>query len=356
MGKSGRIRFATKIGRVRVSTIRRTSKSPVISLTVNSSKKVATIMAIPDTGAEVTVVGRRIMRSLNINHADLASGAPLLRAANGTPIQTLGQFTAELSYGGRSTHARITVCDGQEEMLLSWSDCIALGILPNGFPNPLPLPIRATQTSVNDTPHHLDKITKDLLEEFKDVFDTSGSLRTMSGPLMRIELREGVETFSTLRPRPVPFAQRDKVKEALDKMVRDEVITPVSGPTDCTHPMIVAEKANGDPRICVDLTRLNRFVKRPIYPIRTPKDAVSSLAGTAKWFTTVDAAQGYHQVALHEDSQKVTTFLTPWGRFMFRRGTMGLNATGDEYCRRGDEALGDLPNTVKVVDDVLLFD
>ena len=83
----------------------------------------------------------------------------------------------------------------------------------------------------------------------------------MSGPPMRIELREGVETFSIHRPRPVPFAQRDKVKEALDKMVRDEVVTPVLGPTDWTHLMIVAGKANGDPRICVDLTQLNRFVQ-----------------------------------------------------------------------------------------------
>ncbi len=41
---------------------------------------------------------------------------------------------------------------------------------------------------------------------------------------------------------------------------------------------------------------------------------------------------------------------------MFLRGTMVLSATGDEYCRRGDEAFGDLPNTVKVVDDVLQFD
>jgi hypothetical protein len=49
-------------------------------------------------------------------------------------------------------------------------------------------------------------------------------------------------------------------------------------------------------------------------------------------------------------------FLQFQGQYMFLRGTMVLSATGDEYCRRGDEAFGDLPNTVKVVDDVLQFD
>jgi hypothetical protein len=83
---------------------------------------------------------------------------------------------------------------------------------------------------------------------------------------------------------------------------------------------------------------------------------VACISGTAKYFTTIDAVQGYHQIPLHPDSQKLTTFITPCGRFMFLRGTMGLNATGDEYNRRGDEAVGDLQNIVKVVDDILIFD
>lgn len=40
---------------------------------------------------------------------------------------------------------------------------------------------------------------------------------------------------------------------------------------------------------------------------------------------------------------------------MFLRGTMGLSAKEDEYCRQGDEALSDLANTVKVVDYMLQF-
>jgi hypothetical protein len=61
-------------------------------------------------------------------------------------------------------------------------------------------------------------------------------------------------------------------------------------------------------------------------------------------------------VLLHPFLKLQVFFLQFQGRYMFLRGTMVLSATGDEYCRRGDEAFGDLPNTVKVVDDVLQFD
>ena len=47
--------------------------------------------------------------------------------------------------------------------------------------------------------------------------------------------------------------------------------------------------------------------------------------------------------SLAEESQHLTTFITPWGRYKFLRGPMGLMFTGDEYCRRTDAALGHLP-------------
>ena len=41
-------------------------------------------------------------------------------------------------------------------------------------------------------------------------------------------------------------------------------------------------------------------------------------------------------------------------RFRFRRAPMGLNATSDEYCRRGDLAIQGLQGVEKVVDDILV--
>ena len=111
------------------------------------------------------------------------------------------------------------------------------------------------------------------------------------------------------------------------------IITPVMEPTDWTHPLVVVAKKDGTPRICADLTKLNRHVDRPIHPLTTPKQAVSSISSKAKYFTTYDATHGYWQIPIAEESRALTTFVTPWGRFKFLRGPMGLVSTGDEYCQ-----------------------
>ena len=136
-------------------------------------------------------------------------------------------------------------------------------------------------------------------------------------------------------------------------MVTQCIIAPVPEPTEWTHPLVVVAKRDGTPRICVDLTNLNRFVKRPLHPTQTPKQAVSRVSPSAKYFCTYDAKHGYWQIPLAEESQHLTTFITPWGRYKFLRGPMGLMFTGDEYCRRTDAALGHLPRLYRVMDDML---
>ena len=59
---------------------------------------------------------------------------------------------------------------------------------------------------------------------------------------------------------------------------------------------------------------------------------------------------------LDAESSKLTTFITPWGAYRFRRNVMGLISAGDEHNRRGDEALAGLDNVQKVVEDVIIYD
>ena len=93
-----------------------------------------------------------------------------------------------------------------------------------------------------------------------------------------------------------------------------------------------------------------------IHPMKTSKEAVSNIKPGSKYFTTLDAKQGYWQIPLAPECQERTTFLTPWGRYLFLRSPMGLSSTGDEYCRRGDIAIAGLSNVEKVMDDVIVHD
>ena len=105
----------------------------------------------------------------------------------------------------------------------------------------------------------------------------------------------------------------------------------------------------------MDLTKLNRFVRRPAHPVRTPRDAVAEIDGSAKWFSALDASDGYFQIALQPSCQHLTTFATPWGRYRFLRAPQGLNCSGDEYNRRQDTAFAGQQQLVRVVDDLLSY-
>ena len=106
--------------------------------------------------------------------------------------------------------------------------------------------------------------------------------------------------------------------------------------------------------MCVDLSKLNKYVKRPSV---TPAAAVADIAqAKAKYFTVFDALKGYHQCPLDERSQKLTTFITPFGRFKYLCAPYGISSISEHYNRRMDEAFAGLPNFRKIVDDVVIFD
>ena len=197
---------------------------------------------------------------------------------------------------------------------------------------------------------------EELMSHFQRVFARDGTLREMVGGPMQIELTDDAVPSAITAARTIPYCWRDSIKRQLDELLERGIIEPVDHPTDWTHPMVPVAKKDGGVRLCVDLTRLNKFVKRPTYPTRPVQDAVAGMEGKAHWMTSLDATMGYHQIQIAEHCRDLTCFITPYGRMRYIRCPMGLVSAMDVYNRRGDEALGDIAQTVKIVDDVLAYD
>ena len=71
--------------------------------------------------------------------------------------------------------------------------------------------------------------------------------------------------------------------------------------------------------MCVDLTKLNKYVKRPVNPQPTPLEVVRKLPKGKRHLAVFDALKGYHQIELDDESRALTTFLTPFGRYRYKR-------------------------------------
>ena len=165
----------------------------------------------------------------------------------------------------------------------------------------------------------------------------------MDGEEFHIELVDGAQPFCVHTPRTIPFAYREKLQDELALLRSQGIIAPVTTPTEWCVPIVVTPKKDSDRiRLCVDLSRLNKYVRRERYQSPSPAQAVADIAAEeTKVFTKLDALKGYHQCPLDEVSQLLTTFITPFGTFKFLRATYGISSISEHYNRHMDEAFAD---------------
>ena len=94
--------------------------------------------------------------------------------------------------------------------------------------------------------------------------------------------------------------------------------------------MVVVTKPNGSIRICIDPRDLNKAVKRQHFPLLTIEEVVSRIPN-AKIFSKLDATSGFWQLQLDDQSSKLCTFNTPFGRYRYLRLPFGVNCASELY-------------------------
>ena len=62
--------------------------------------------------------------------------------------------------------------------------------------------------------------------------------------------------------------------------------------------------------------------------------------------------EGYHQCTLDNESQLLTTFITPFGCFKYLREPYGISSISEHYDRRMAEAFAQLTGFRRIVDDI----
>ena len=170
-------------------------------------------------------------------------------------------------------------------------------------------------------------------------------------------LVEGAVSFCVKTPRSIPFAFREKLKAELQTLQDQGIIAPVTQVTEWCTPIFVTPKKGTDKiRMCVDLSRLNRYVQRERYQSSSAEAVADITLEEAKYFTVIDVAKGYHQCPLDEQSQLYTPFITPFGRFKYLRAPYGLSSIAEHYNRRMAEAFEGLTGFRRVVDDVIIYE
>ena len=227
-----------------------------------------------------------------------------------TPV---GKIPVTIQLKDRQYKDDIHTCLGISGALILWKAAKELRILPPYYPYPQVSSNEGTQPEIKTTMigNNIQIATEEqIMLEFPSVFD--GQVRTMKSEKFDISVMEEAVPFCV-------FTYREKLKAELELLQEQGIITPVKEVTEWCGPIVVTPKKDSERiRMCVDLSRLNHYVKRERYQSPNPAEAVADIAAEeACYFTVLDAMKGYYQCPLDKESQGLTTFITPYGRFKY---------------------------------------
>lgn len=188
------------------------------------------------------------------------------------------------------------------------------------------------------------------VRQFPTVFTGLGHLQ----PAYHVKLDPNVPPVVSPSKR-IPATLRDKLRLKLSQMEKQEVIRKVDEPTDWVSSLAIVDKPNtNDLRICLDPKHLNEAIKREHFQLPTIEEITTRMAGATK-FTKLDANSGYWQIPLDTESQLLTTFSTPFGRYCFLRMPFGIKSAQEVFQKRISQNFGDLPGVETNIDDIIIW-
>jgi hypothetical protein len=121
------------------------------------------------------------------------------------------------------------------------------------------------------------------------------------------------------------------IREEIHKLLTVRFIKEVFHPEWLANPILIIKK-NGKWRMCVDYTGLNKACPKHLFPLLHIDQIVDSTSG-CEALSFLDAYSGYHQIAMKESDQLVTSFVTPFETFCYVTMPFGLKNVGATYQR-----------------------
>jgi hypothetical protein len=148
--------------------------------------------------------------------------------------------------------------------------------------------------------------------------------------------------------------KQDFIVQEIEKLKKAKLIREVAHPTWIANPVVVP-KANGNGRLCVDFTSLNKAWPKDPYPLPRIDQIIDSIAG-CDLLCFLDAFSGYHQIKMGKEDEEKTSFITPCGVYCYVCMPFGLKNAGETFQRLMRKALGAQMgrNAEAYVDDIIV--
>ena len=136
------------------------------------------------------------------------------------------------------------------------------------------------------------KTVEDLKKLYPNSFDRLGSLKGA----YNIRIDPTVKPVTHAR-RKVPIESKEAIDKELDYLIEEEIITEQVEPTPWVSSVTFPRKPNGEVRVCLDPSNLNKAIIREHHKSMTMEEIAHELAG-ATVYTKADALKAFLQTHL----------------------------------------------------------
>ena len=204
------------------------------------------------------------------------------------------------------------------------------------------------------------KLKEKMIKKYKNSFATSlGPKDRMSIPPVKLEIdhEKLVPPVNHTRPFDVPYHLRSAWEKEIKDAIEGGVLKAVDKATEwSSKAFAVAKQDSSKVRIVADFRQLNKALKRPTWPTESSCQLLRHVCPKSRYYVTVDATSGYHQVPVAEESQKYLSIITQQGKYMYTVTPQGVSSSSDlfNYLTDGDTRF-DGTGCLKNCDDWLLF-
>ncbi len=94
--------------------------------------------------------------------------------------------------------------------------------------------------------------------------------------------------------------------------------------------IIYSTKENGTVRFLSDFWEVNKRIVRTPFPIPKISTVLQELEGFS-YATALDLNMGYYTIRLDPDSSKICPIIFPWGKYSYKRLSMGIAGSPDIF-------------------------
>ena len=297
-----------------------------------------------DTGASVTVAGRKELEAVVGTSLKLDQTPVKLRTFGGRTLNPVGVANVEVDYHDQRKTLPIIVTSEPGPVLMgrNWLRELNLdwkGIMADIFP------VTVIAQKVPET-----RPLKSLLEEYAEVFEDG--LGLMKGVEVQLQMKSDAKP-KFYRARSVAYTVKQGIENELDRLVKQGQYKPVTHAA-WAAPIVPVKKDDGTIRICGDYKlTVNPASESDSFPVPKTEDLLATLNGGIK-FTKLDMSQAYQQLLLDVKSQEMCTINTHKGLFQPTRLQYGIHAASGIFQREMERRLTGVPKTVVRVDDILI--